>query len=180
MRCGIGSPRWGWNREELPHFELGQALRLAATRSATPPWDRLWKPAAPAETPPVRPPQSGFRPSPAQVAGSVDETPYNRLETSRARSIAPTNPIAIPAPTRPSANAPQDLAGRRPQRHAYADFARPLCHREGQHSVKPDRRNQGRQHAEAAQQRRGEPFLPQPRIPIGFQRLRLPGRHVLV
>src|ERR1019366_278218 len=89
--------------------------------------------------------------TPAQVAGSVDETPYNRLETSRARSIAPTNPIAIPAPTRTSASSPQDLAGRRPQRHAYADFARPLCHREGQHSVKPDRRNQGRQHAEAAQ-----------------------------
>src|ERR1022692_2607539 len=61
MRYGIGSRRWGWNREELPHFELGQALSLAATRSATPPWDRLWKPAAPAETPPVRPPQSGFR-----------------------------------------------------------------------------------------------------------------------
>src|ERR1022692_3740671 len=51
------------------HADVGLAdeksgLSLAATRSATPPWDRLRKPAAPAETPPVRPPQSGFRPHP--------------------------------------------------------------------------------------------------------------------
>ena len=74
--------------------------------------------------------------------------------SSAPRSTASTKPDGEPGERQrqaASAEGEQDVAGRRAQRHAHADFVGALRHRVGEHSVQSERREQQREQRERAQ-----------------------------